>query len=134
MLLEKKTKTKICQILRIRVSGDFAKMMVTRQILTSCLFELDGPKLNRGEKKCRKALMKLGMKQFPGITRVTLRKRDGYIFVINEPEVLRAADGGNSFVCFGEIKIDDPNQRLQQAEAKRFAEQNAQAQAAKLAE
>merc|ERR1711990_707796 len=89
----------------------------------------DGPKLNRGEKKCRKALMKLGMKQFPGITRVTLRKRDGYIFVINEPEVLRAADGGNSFVCFGEIKIDDPNQRLQQAEAKRFAE--AQAEQAK---
>ena len=69
--------------------------------------------------------MKLGMKQFPGITRVTLRKRDGYIFVINEPEVLRAADGGNSYVCFGEIKIDDPNARLQQAEAKRFAEQNA---------
>merc|ERR1712151_1020230 len=91
----------------------------------------DGPKLNRGEKKCRKALMKLGMKQFPGITHVTLRKRDGYIFVINEPEVLRAADGGNSFVCFGEIKIDDPNQRLQQAEAKRFAEQTALAQAAK---
>merc|ERR1712110_1188574 len=94
----------------------------------------DGPKLNRGEKKCRKALMKLGMKQFPGITRVTLRKRDGYIFVINEPEVLRAADGGNSFVCFGEIKIDDPNQRLQQAEAKRFAEQNAAQQAQKLAD
>ena len=69
--------------------------------------------------------MKLGMKQFPGITRVTLRKRDGYIFVIDSPEVLRAADGGNSYVCFGEIKIDDPNARLQQAEAKRFAEQNA---------
>merc|ERR1712222_233613 len=69
--------------------------------------------------------MKLGMKQFAGITRVTLRKRDGYIFVINEPEVLRAAHGVNSYVCFGEIKIDDPIQRLQQAESKRFAEQNA---------
>ena len=56
--------------------------------------------------------MKLGMKQFAGITRVTMRKRDGYIFVINEPEVLKSADGGNSFVCFGEIKVDDPNQRL----------------------
>merc|ERR1711920_1123114 len=78
--------------------------------------------------------MKLGMKQFAGITRVTLRKRDGYIFVINDPEVLKSADGGNSFVCFGEIKIDDPNQRLQQAEAKRFAEQNAAQQAQKLAE
>merc|ERR1712242_221312 len=85
----------------------------------------EGPKLNRGEKKCRKALMKLGMKQFAGITRVTMRKRDGYIFVINEPEVLKSADGGNSFVCFGEIKVDDPNQRLQQAEAKRFAEHQA---------
>merc|ERR1712032_1043841 len=93
----------------------------------------EGPKLNRGEKKCRKALMKLGMKQFAGITRVTLRKRDGYIFVINDPEVLKSADGGNSFVCFGEIKIDDPNQRLQQAEAKRFAEQNTAQQAQQLA-
>ena len=70
--------------------------------------------------------MKLGMKQFPGITRVTLRKRDGYIFVIDSPEVLRAADDGNSYVCFGEIKIDDPNARAQAAEAKRFAEQNAE--------
>ena len=69
--------------------------------------------------------MKLGMKQFAGITRVTMRKRDGYIFVINEPEVLKSADGGNSFVCFGEIKVDDPNQRLQQAEAKKFAEHQA---------
>ena len=72
------------------------------------IVNLEGPKLNRGEKKARKALMKLGMKQFAGITRVTLRKRDGYIFVINEPEVLKSAEGGNSFVCFGEIKVDDP--------------------------
>ena len=78
--------------------------------------------------------MKLGMKQFAGITRVTLRKRDGYIFVINDPEVLKSADGGNSFVCFGEIKIDDPNQRLQQAEANRFAQQQATQQAQKLAD
>lgn len=83
----------------------------------------DGPKLNRGEKKCRKALMKLGMKQFAGVTRVTLRKRDGMIFFVNEPEVLRAADNGNSFVVFGELRLDDPNQRLQQMEAKKFAEQ-----------
>ena len=69
--------------------------------------------------------MKLGMKQFAGITRVTLRKRDGYIFVINEPEVLKSAEGGNSFVCFGEIKVDDPQQRLQAHEAQKFAEHQA---------
>merc|ERR1712051_1083102 len=33
----------------------------------------DGPKLNRGEKKARKTLTKLGMKQFAGITRMTLK-------------------------------------------------------------
>ena len=56
--------------------------------------------------------MKLGMKPCTGITRVTLRRRDGFICVINEPEVFRPADDGNSFVCFGEIKLDDPAERL----------------------
>ena len=45
------------------------------------------------------------------------------IFYVNEPEVLRSADNGNSFVVFGELRLDDPNQRLQQMEAKKFAEQ-----------
>jgi len=73
----------------------------------------DGPKLNRGEKKCRKALMKLGMKPFSGITRVTLRRRDGGIFVINDPEVLRSPEGeGNSYICFGKIEVDSPEKRM----------------------
>ena len=79
-------------------------------------------KLNRGEKKCRKALLKIGMKQFGGVTRVTMRKRDGLIFVVNDPEVLQSEDG-KSFAVFGELKLDDPNARLQQAEAKKFSEQ-----------
>ncbi len=82
----------------------------------------DGPKLNRGEKKCRKALLKIGMKQFAGVTRVTLRKRDGLIFVVNDPEVLRSDGDGKSFAVFGELKLEDPNTRLQQTEAKKFAE------------
>ena len=73
----------------------------------------DAPKLNRGEKKCRKALMKLGMKPFAGITRVTLRRRDGGIFVINDPEVLRSPEGeGNSYICFGKIEVDSPEKRM----------------------
>merc|ERR1712060_410966 len=63
----------------------------------------EGPKLNRGEKKCRKALTKLGMKQFPGISRVTVKRRDGFIFMINDPEVLISGDDGNHFVCFGKL-------------------------------
>ena len=81
----------------------------------------DAPKLNRGEKKCRKALTKLGMKAFAGITRVTIKKRDGFIFMINDPEVLISGDNGSQFVCFGELKYDDPNQRLQAAEAQKMA-------------
>ena len=78
--------------------------------------------LNRGEKKCRKALLKLGMKQLTGITRVSLRKRDGLIFVINDPEVLKSSDNANSFAIFGELRLEDPNARLSQAEAKKFQE------------
>ena len=34
----------------------------------------DGKKANRGEKKFKKAMQKLGMKEVTGITRVTIRK------------------------------------------------------------
>jgi len=79
-------------------------------------------KLNRGEKKCRKSLLKLGMKQLTGITRVTLKKRDGLIFVINEPEVLKSGSNDNSYAVFGELKLEDPNSRLTTSEAKKFGE------------
>ena len=82
----------------------------------------DAKNLNRGEKKCRKALLKLGMKQLVGITRVALKKRDGLIFVINDPEVLKSSDNANSFAVFGELRLEDPNSRLSQAEAKKFTE------------
>merc|ERR1712127_1141393 len=90
----------------------------------------DGSTLNRGEKKCRKALIKIGMKQYNGVTRVTLRRRDGLIFVVNDPEVLRSDGDGKSFAVFGELKMEDPNTRMQQAEAKKFEDKSAvQAQA-----
>ena len=87
-------------------------------------------KLNRGEKKCRKVLTKLGMKSFAGVTRVTIKKRDGFIFMINDPEVLISGDNGNQFVCFGELKYDDPNQRMQAAEAQKMQAQQAAMKAA----
>ncbi len=65
--------------------------------------------LNRGEKKCRKALLKMGMKQLTGITRVALRKRDGPIFVINNPDVLKSTENAQSFAIFGELRMEDPN-------------------------
>ena len=85
--------------------------------------------MNRGEKKCRKSLIKLGMKQLTGITRVSLKKRDGLIFVINDPEVLKSGTNENSFAIFGELKLEDPNARLTQTEAKKFMEARAAATA-----
>ena len=75
---------------------------------------------NRNEKKCRKALMKVGMKQLTGITRVTLKKRDGLIFVIDDPEVLNI---DNSYAIFGELKLEDLNKQMQMEQAKKFAAQ-----------
>ena len=87
----------------------------------------DGPKLNRGERKCRKALTKLGMKPFAGITRVTIKQRNGTVFIIDDPEVIRDGTNGTQFVAFGELKFDDPNKRLQAAEAQKMAAAQAQA-------
>merc|ERR1712072_718770 len=81
----------------------------------------EGPhQFNRNEKKCRKALQKVGMKTLNGITRVTLKKRDGLIFVIDDPEVLNI---DNSYAIFGELKLEDMNRQSQMEQAKKFAAQ-----------
>merc|ERR1712153_257234 len=74
---------------------------------------------NRNEKRCRKALQKVGMKSLTGITRVTLKKRDGLIFVIDDPEVLNLE---NSYAIFGELKLEDLNRQMQMEQAKKFAQ------------
>ena len=84
------------------------------------LQEQEGQEANRGEKKCKKALLKIGMKQLAGITRVTLKKRDGLIFVIDDPEVLNI---DNSYAIFGELKLEDLNRQMQMEQAKKFASQ-----------
>ena len=82
----------------------------------------DAGSLNRGEKKCRKALIKIGMKALTGIQRITLKKRDGMIFVIDDPEVLSL---DNSYAIFGELKFEDSNRQMQMEQARKFAEQTA---------
>ena len=56
---------------------------------------------NRNEKKCRKALIKNGnMKTYLGINRITLKKKDGVIFYIDNPEVLYSQ---NRYAIFCEM-------------------------------
>eukprot|EP01110_Echinostelium_bisporum_P003231 TRINITY_DN17897_c0_g1_i1.p1 TRINITY_DN17897_c0_g1~~TRINITY_DN17897_c0_g1_i1.p1 ORF type:complete len:203 (+),score=103.11 TRINITY_DN17897_c0_g1_i1:28-609(+) len=66
-----------------------------------------GPgKQSKGEKKSRKAIAKLGMKQVPGIVRVTIKKSKNMLFVIQKPDVYKTP-GSDTYVIFGEAKIED---------------------------
>lgn len=80
-----------------------------------------GSKQSRQEKKARKQIGKLGLKPVPGVTRVAIRKTKAMLFVINKPEVFKNATG-DTYVVFGEAKIEDLSQQAQMAAAKKFQE------------
>ena len=66
----------------------------------------DGGKQNRSEKKARKALQKLGLKTVLGVSRVTIKKTKTTLFVLTKPDVFKSP-GGDTYVFFGEAKIED---------------------------
>ncbi|KAH3900050.1 related to Nascent polypeptide-associated complex subunit alpha [Saccharomycodes ludwigii] len=70
---------------------------------------------NKNEKKARELISKLNLKQVPGVTRVTFRKKDNQIFSIDKPDVYRSPAG--NYVVFGECKLDNFQQRLAQAQS-----------------
>jgi len=67
---------------------------------------------SRNEKKARKSIAKLGLTKIPGITRVTLRRPKNILFVINNPEVYKSPTS-NTYIVFGEAKIEDLNSQQQ---------------------
>ncbi|KAJ5438979.1 uncharacterized protein N7458_009977 [Penicillium daleae] len=75
---------------------------------------------SRNEKKARKAIAKLGLKHVPGITRVTLRRPKNILFVVNQPEVYRSPSS-NTWIIFGEAKIEDLNAQAQASAAQQLA-------------
>jgi nascent polypeptide-associated complex subunit alpha len=60
----------------------------------------------RGEKKARKAILKLGMKPIPGVGRVTMKKSKNIMFVISKPDVFKSPTS-EQYIIFGEAKIED---------------------------
>merc|ERR1719444_326679 len=80
-----------------------------------------GPKANRAEKKSRKAVQKLGMKPVPGITRVTVKKSKNILFVISEPDVHKA-ERSDTYIIFGEAKIEDLGAQAQANAAQQFTQ------------
>ncbi|KAI1079589.1 nascent polypeptide-associated complex, alpha subunit [Whalleya microplaca] len=77
---------------------------------------------SRNEKKARKAIEKLHLTRVTGITRVTLRRPKNILFVINNPEVYKSPNS-NTYIVFGEAKIEDLNSAAQQAAAQQLAAQ-----------
>lgn len=77
------------------------------------------PRQSRGEKKSRKVISKLGLKQVQGVNRVAIRKSKNILFVINKPEVYKSP-ASDTYIVFGEAKIEDLSQKAQLAAAEKF--------------
>merc|ERR1712047_84185 len=76
-------------------------------------------KQSRGEKKARKSMSKLGLKQVVGVSRVTIRKSRNILFVINKPDVYKNP-ASDTYIVFGEAKIEDLNQQAHMAAVEKF--------------
>ncbi|CAJ0957651.1 unnamed protein product, partial [Mesorhabditis belari] len=66
-------------------------------------------KQSRSEKKARKLFSKLGLKPVHGVSRVCIRKSKTILFVINKPDVYKSP-GSDTYIVFGEAKIEDLSQ------------------------
>ncbi|WFD44499.1 GAL4 enhancer protein [Malassezia psittaci] len=79
---------------------------------------------SRAERKSRKALQNIGLKQVAGIKRVTLRRPRGHLYVVSNPDVYKSSVS-DVYIIFGEVKNEDMSafaqaqaaQQLLQAEA-----------------
>jgi len=76
-------------------------------------------KQTRSEKKARKVMSKLGLKQVTGVNRVAIRKSKNILFVINKPDVYKSP-ASDTYIVFGEAKIEDLSQKAQMAAAEKF--------------
>ncbi|XP_077069964.1 uncharacterized protein nacad [Siphateles boraxobius] len=76
-------------------------------------------KQSRSEKKARKAMSKLGLKQIHGVTRITIRKSKNILFVITRPDVFKSP-ASDIYIVFGEAKIEDLSQQVHKAAADKF--------------
>ncbi len=109
------------------------------------------PKVSRSEKKSRKAMAKLGLKPVPGIVSVHVKKSknvrlkefhpclvhqfrkvslisnvcsEQILFVISQPEVYKSPTS-DTYVLFGEAKIEDLSAQSLAETAKQFEKQEA---------
>ncbi|KIS66478.1 uncharacterized protein UMAG_05472 [Mycosarcoma maydis] len=80
---------------------------------------------SRAERKSRKALQGIGLKKVGGITRVTMRRPRGHLYVIAQPEVYKSSHS-DVYIVFGEAKAEDMSQLAQAQAAQQMAQAEAQ--------
>merc|ERR1712118_315715 len=81
-------------------------------------------KQSRSEKKSMKAMQKLGMKPVPGVMRVTVKKSKNILFVISKPDVFKSP-ASDTYIIFGEVKIEDLSAQAQTTAAEQFNQEAA---------
>ncbi|XP_022653613.1 nascent polypeptide-associated complex subunit alpha-like [Varroa jacobsoni] len=74
---------------------------------------------SRYEKKARKIMSKLNLKQVTGINRVAIRKSKNILFIISKPDVYKPPFT-DRYIVFGEAKVEDLSQQAQLAAAEKF--------------
>nr|GEW33096.1 nascent polypeptide-associated complex subunit alpha-like protein 2 [Tanacetum cinerariifolium] len=79
----------------------------------------ESSKQSRSEKKSRKAMLKLGMKPVTGVSRVTIKRAKNIMFFISKPDVFKSPNS-ETYVIFGEAKIEDLSSQLQTQAAQQF--------------
>uniref|UniRef100_A0A452EI16 Nascent polypeptide associated complex subunit alpha n=1 Tax=Capra hircus TaxID=9925 RepID=A0A452EI16_CAPHI len=91
----------------------------------SWLMHLDKAKQSRSEKKARKAESVVGLRVVAGTASkevddlVTIRKSKNILFVITKPDVYKSP-ASDTYIVFGEAKIEDLSQQAQLAAAEKF--------------
>ncbi|OIT31575.1 PREDICTED: nascent polypeptide-associated complex subunit alpha-like protein 2 [Nicotiana attenuata] len=85
----------------------------------SALGGSESSKQSRSEKKSRKAMLKLGMKPVTGVSRVTIKRTKNVLFFISKPDVFKSPNS-ETYVIFGEAKIEDLSSQLQTQAAQQF--------------
>jgi len=89
-------------------------------------------KQSRYEKKARRIMSKLGLKQIAGVRRVSIRKTRNIQFIIAKPDVYKSPNS-DTYIVFGEAKIEDLSQQAQMAVAEKFKAATAPAESGFLA-
>lgn len=64
-------------------------------------------------------MLKLGMKPLLGVSRVTIKRTKNVMFFISKPDVFKSPNS-ETYVIFGEAKIEDLSSQLQTQAAQQF--------------